>query len=374
MKTPRSSLSIDGPRLMTNLPRRRHYIYFCEISQPQPPGGKKRCILIRSKAHAVGDTSSTEDNTLLTSVARSNTGITYEFLLVPAGPGPKSPVRPLQPLVPAGSGSQSQIRPLEYLVAAGARRVVPGNTACIPDNHQENAFEYSSSSVGVVPRKKPCPSGGNTAAPPSAKEPEKMLNSTSRDAGLYILNSFEANGSKRRRRTLVPLLFIQKKKAKPFGSRSQLPGSRSQLPGSGFQLPGSRSQLPEPDQFLPLGQFGLGVLEDHSTLAMKAQGWRTVVTTRFEHKALQKIISRRVQNLGISPRPLSTSGKLILLQGTQGIIAKKCKSPGDPIISCFSRRGKQQSLALGFSLIPAPSKSDSGFPQKQQAAQELDSG
>ncbi|KAF3514489.1 hypothetical protein F2Q69_00006956 [Brassica cretica] len=32
------------------------------------------------------------------------------------------------------------------------------------------------------------------------------------------------------------------------------------------------------------------------------------------------------------------------------------------------------SLALGFSLIPAPSKSDSGFLQKQHAARELDSG
>ncbi|KAF2588169.1 hypothetical protein F2Q70_00039446 [Brassica cretica] len=37
-------------------------------------------------------------------------------------------------------------------------------------------------------------------------------------------------------------------------------------------------------------------------------------------------------------------------------------------------RGKQQSLALGFSPIPAPSKSDSGFPQKQHATRELDSG
>ncbi|KAL0773120.1 hypothetical protein Bca101_038271 [Brassica carinata] len=64
-----------------------------------------------------------------------------------------------------------------------------------------------------------------------------MLNSTSRDAGLYILNSFEANESKRSRRTLVPATVHPKKKAKPLGSRSQ-------LPGSGFQLPGSRSQLP----------------------------------------------------------------------------------------------------------------------------------
>ncbi|KAF3513002.1 hypothetical protein F2Q69_00006084 [Brassica cretica] len=39
-----------------------------------------------------------------------------------------------------------------------------------------------------------------------------------------------------------------------------------------------------------------------------------------------------------------------------------------------SERGKQQSLALGFSPIPAPSKFDSGFLQKQHAAREVDSG
>ncbi|WZZ60322.1 hypothetical protein YC2023_060429 [Brassica napus] len=37
-----------------------------------------------------------------------------------------------------------------------------------------NAFEYSSSSVRVVRRKEPCPSTGNTAAPPP-KKTEKML-------------------------------------------------------------------------------------------------------------------------------------------------------------------------------------------------------
>ncbi|KAG2270584.1 hypothetical protein Bca52824_065139 [Brassica carinata] len=37
-----------------------------------------------------------------------------------------------------------------------------------------NAFEYSSSSIGVVPQKEPCPSTENTAAPPP-KKTEKML-------------------------------------------------------------------------------------------------------------------------------------------------------------------------------------------------------
>ncbi|KAF3507020.1 hypothetical protein F2Q69_00005972 [Brassica cretica] len=40
--------------------------------------------------------------------------------LVPAGPGPKPQVRPLQSLVPAGSGSQPQSRPLQSLVPTGS--------------------------------------------------------------------------------------------------------------------------------------------------------------------------------------------------------------------------------------------------------------
>ncbi|KAH0942803.1 hypothetical protein HID58_002440, partial [Brassica napus] len=64
---------------------KRHYICSCKISQPQPPGGKKRHILTSSKAHVAGNTSSREDNTFLTAVAESNAGITYEFLLVLCG-------------------------------------------------------------------------------------------------------------------------------------------------------------------------------------------------------------------------------------------------------------------------------------------------
>ncbi|KAF3488124.1 hypothetical protein F2Q69_00053298 [Brassica cretica] len=116
-----SPSSYHSIELSTDRLRKRHYIYSWEMSQPQPPGGKKRRILIKSKAHAAGNTSSTEDNTLLTSVARSNTGTTYEFLLVPAGPGLRPPVRPLLSLVPAGFGCQSQIRPLQSLVLAGSK-------------------------------------------------------------------------------------------------------------------------------------------------------------------------------------------------------------------------------------------------------------
>ncbi|KAL0649872.1 hypothetical protein Bca4012_092563 [Brassica carinata] len=39
----------------------------------------------------------------------------------------------------------------------------------------QSAFEHSSNSIGVVPRKKPCPRAGNIVALPPAKEPEKML-------------------------------------------------------------------------------------------------------------------------------------------------------------------------------------------------------
>ncbi|KAF2615441.1 hypothetical protein F2Q70_00012265 [Brassica cretica] len=90
--------------------RKRHYIYFCKISQPQLPGGKKRRILIRSKAHAAGNTSSREDNTLLIAVARFNAGTTYESLLVPASISQKG-ITLLQSLVPAGAGLNCKASP-----------------------------------------------------------------------------------------------------------------------------------------------------------------------------------------------------------------------------------------------------------------------
>ena len=56
-----------------------------------------------------------------------------------------------------------------------------------------------------------------------------MLNSTSRDAGLYILNSFEANGSKRSRRTLVSATVHPKEKSQSSGF--QIPASRFRILG-----------------------------------------------------------------------------------------------------------------------------------------------
>ncbi|KAF3506589.1 hypothetical protein F2Q69_00006329 [Brassica cretica] len=73
-----------------------------KISQPQPPGGKKQRILIRSKVHTARNASSREDNTLLTAVARFNARIIYESLLVPADSRSQPGITLLQSLVPAG--------------------------------------------------------------------------------------------------------------------------------------------------------------------------------------------------------------------------------------------------------------------------------
>ncbi|WZZ50722.1 hypothetical protein YC2023_050829 [Brassica napus] len=92
--------------------RKRHYIYSCKIPQPQPPGGQKRRILIRSKAHAAGNTSLREDNTLLIAVARFNAGTTRN-----ASCWFQIPIRNHTSTI-SGScwfGSQLQRRPLQPL-------------------------------------------------------------------------------------------------------------------------------------------------------------------------------------------------------------------------------------------------------------------
>ncbi|KAF3606834.1 hypothetical protein DY000_02049539 [Brassica cretica] len=155
-----------------------------------------------------GNTSPREDSTMLTSVARFNVGITYESLLVPAVSGCQPQSRPLQSLIPAGFGHTRQ-----------------------PLRGGYNALEYLSNSTGVVPRKEPCPSAGNTAALPPAKELEKML-TPARSAGPHTLYSSGAKGSKRSRRTHNPATILPKGKAKPLGSGFQLLGSGSQLPGA----------------------------------------------------------------------------------------------------------------------------------------------
>ncbi|WZZ60320.1 hypothetical protein YC2023_060427 [Brassica napus] len=104
-----------------------------------------------------------------------------------------------------------------------------------------NAFEYSSSSIGVVPQKEPCPSTENTAAPPP-KKTEKMLTI---HHGMLVSISYtqlKQMGVKGAREHLFPLLFIQKKKDKLLGSSFQVQflASRFQFPASSFQIPGSR--------------------------------------------------------------------------------------------------------------------------------------
>ncbi|KAG5384496.1 hypothetical protein IGI04_035966, partial [Brassica rapa subsp. trilocularis] len=120
----------------------------------------------------------------------------------------------------------------------GARRGVPGNIACIPDYHKElggyNALEYLSNSIGVGPRKEPCPSAGNSAALPPAKQPEKML--TLHQGVMVLISSthLEKMGVKEAGEHMLPLQLIEKKKAKPLGFSFQ-------VPDLGFQVPDPRA-------------------------------------------------------------------------------------------------------------------------------------
>ncbi|KAF3513183.1 hypothetical protein F2Q69_00006424 [Brassica cretica] len=76
-----------------------------------------------------------------------------------------------------------------------------------------------------------CPSAENTAAPPPAKEPEKML--TLHQGVLVFISSthLEQRGVKEAREHIFPLLFIQKKKPSLW-----VPGSNFQVPDPGFQI------------------------------------------------------------------------------------------------------------------------------------------
>ncbi|KAF3530778.1 hypothetical protein DY000_02039447 [Brassica cretica] len=74
----------------------------------------------------------------------------------------------------------------------------------------------------------PAQSAGNTAAPPPAKELEKML---TLHQGVLVFISFthlEQRGVKEAREHMFPLLFIQKKKPNLW------------VPGSSFQVPDPR--------------------------------------------------------------------------------------------------------------------------------------
>ncbi|KAF3551258.1 hypothetical protein DY000_02008193 [Brassica cretica] len=93
-----------------------------------------------------------------------------------------------------------------------------------------NALEYLSNSTGVVRRNEPCPSAGNTAAPPPAKEPEKML--TLQEGVLILIPSthLEQRGVKEAGEHIILLLFIQKEKPNLW-----VPGPSFQVPDPSFQ-------------------------------------------------------------------------------------------------------------------------------------------
>ncbi|KAF3588270.1 hypothetical protein F2Q69_00029020 [Brassica cretica] len=162
-------------------------------------------------------------NTMLTSVARFDAGITYESLLVPTG-------AVITNININGQFSSSNI-------------ASPRDQECI-QSHNSATYEkvkMSSSRAQHLPAgrsaKGTLPKRREHCCSTSCKEAMENANTTSRSVGLHILYSFEANGRKKSRRTRVPATIHPKEKAKPLGSGFQLPGSGSQLPGSGSQLP-----------------------------------------------------------------------------------------------------------------------------------------
>ncbi|KAF3515683.1 hypothetical protein DY000_02059754 [Brassica cretica] len=149
--------------------RRNITCILSRISQPQPYGGnKKQLLLTRPLVRTAG-------NTMLTSVARFDAGITYKSLLVPA--------------------------------------------------------DSSRSAKGTLPKRR------EHCCSTTCKGARENANTISRSAGLHILYSFGANGRKRSRRTDVSATIHPKEKVKPLGSGFKLPGSESQLQSSGSQLP-----------------------------------------------------------------------------------------------------------------------------------------
>ncbi|KAF2581887.1 hypothetical protein F2Q68_00004241 [Brassica cretica] len=90
---------------------------------------------------------------------------------------------------------------------------------------------YQTTTKRVVPRKEPCPSAGNTAAPPPAKEPEKMQ---TLHQGVLVFTAsihLEQRGVKEAGEHTFPLLFIHKKKPTLW------------VPGPSFQVPDPRFQI-----------------------------------------------------------------------------------------------------------------------------------
>ncbi|KAF2560495.1 hypothetical protein F2Q70_00017434 [Brassica cretica] len=109
-----------------------------------------------------------------------------------------------------------------------------------------NAFEYSSNSIGVIPRKEPCPRAGNTAALPPAKELRKMLMLHQGVLVFIPSTHLEQMGVKEAGEHMFPLLFIQKEKPNLWvlGSSFQVPDPSFQVPDPRFRPPYYRFSYP----------------------------------------------------------------------------------------------------------------------------------
>ena len=130
--------------------RRNITCILSKISQPQPPGGKKQRILIRSKAHAARNASSREDNTLLTAVAKIQR---KNYLWVPASScWFQIPTRNHTSTI-LGScwfGSQLQSRPLQPLDL-----MIPTRSS-----HHQHQYRWTSTSNNLAsPRHQECIQG-----------------------------------------------------------------------------------------------------------------------------------------------------------------------------------------------------------------------
>ncbi|WZZ78288.1 hypothetical protein YC2023_098860 [Brassica napus] len=220
--------------------RRNITCILSKISQPQPPGGKKRHSLTRSKTHAAGNTFSREDNTLLTASLlvpglnhkldlyslwfRPVPGLNLKsdpcnfwFLLV-LDLNLKSDPYSFWFLPVPGPNLKADLYNLWFLLALvlnyisnlyklWARREQSSPTSIsTEEDSEEELLEIMHAYQATTKR------AGNIVALPPAKEPEKML--TLHQGLLVFISSthLEQRGVKEAGEHMFPLLFIQKKK------------------------------------------------------------------------------------------------------------------------------------------------------------------
>ncbi|KAF3554223.1 hypothetical protein F2Q69_00014503 [Brassica cretica] len=180
-------------------------------------------------------------------------------MLVPAGPGPKPQVIPLQSLVPAGPRLKPQVRPLQSLVPTGFGFQPQSRPLQSLEDSEEELLEILQAyrtttkrtplSTHRIPlelfREETLPKCREHCCSTSCKGARENANTTSRSVGLHTLHSFGPNGSKRSRRTHVPATIHPKEKQNLWvpGSSFQVPDPSFWVSGSGFQLPSFGSQL-----------------------------------------------------------------------------------------------------------------------------------